>query len=83
VGAAACILVSTVRPGHINGYVCGQSCHGELAASQPKYVFTLSEDMTMIGFPFAVFLKDGMPLPRQYLHHILLIDQDTSVVLPQ
>jgi hypothetical protein len=37
----------------------------------------------MVGFPFAVFLKDGMPLPCQYLHHILLIDQDTNVVLPQ
>lgn len=83
VDAAACIRFLTVRPGHIHGYVCGQSCRGEPAASQPKYVFTLSENMTMVGFPFAVFLKDGMPLPRRYLHHILLIDQDANVVLPQ
>lgn len=37
----------------------------------------------MVGFPFAVFLKDGRLLPRQHLHHILLIDQGKNVVLPQ
>lgn len=56
---------------------------GDLAASLPKYVFSLSEDMTMVGFLFAVFLKDGMLLPRQHLHHILLIDQDANVVRSQ
>ena len=49
---------------------------GELAASLPKHVFALPDDMTMVGFHSAVFQKDGTPLPRQYLHHILMINQD-------
>jgi hypothetical protein len=53
---------------------------GELAASLPKHVFGLPEDMTMVGFQSSVFLKDGMPLPRQYLHHILFINQDKDSV---
>ena len=53
---------------------------GELAASLPKHVFELPEDMTMVGFQSSVFLKDGTPLPRQYLHHILLINQNKDSV---
>ncbi len=53
---------------------------GELAASLPKHIFKLSDDMTMVGFRSAVFLKDGTPLPRHYLHHILLINQDKDSV---
>jgi len=53
---------------------------GELAASLPKHVFKLPDDMTMVGFRSSVFLKDGTPLPRQYLHHILLINQDKDSV---
>jgi hypothetical protein len=53
---------------------------GELAASLPKHVFGLPEDMTMVGFRSSVFLKDGTLLPRQYLHHILLINQDKDSV---
>jgi hypothetical protein len=53
---------------------------GELAASLPKHIFSLPEDMTMVGFRSAVFTKDGTPLPRQYLHHILLINQDRESV---
>lgn len=49
---------------------------GELAASLPKHVFTVPDDMIMTGFHSAVFQKDGTPLPRQYLHHILMINQD-------
>lgn len=49
---------------------------GELAASLPKYVFTVPDDMIMTGFRSAVFQQDGTPLPRQYLHHILMINQD-------
>ena len=49
---------------------------GELAASIPKHLFTLPDDMTMVGFNSAVFQKDGTPLPRQYLHHILMINQN-------
>lgn len=53
---------------------------GELAASLPKHVFSLPEDMTMVGFRSSVFTKDGTPLPRQYLHHILLMNQDKESV---
>ncbi len=53
---------------------------GELAASLPKHIFSLPEDMTMVGYRSAVFTKDGTPLPRQYLHHILLINQDKESV---
>ncbi|TKS61147.1 MAG: hypothetical protein EWM72_00634 [Nitrospira sp.] len=53
---------------------------GELAASLPKHIFKLPDDMTMVGFQSAVFLKDGTPLPRQYLHHILLINQDKDSI---
>jgi hypothetical protein len=49
---------------------------GELAASLPKHYFTVPDDMIMTGFHSAVFQKDGTPLPRQYLHHILMINQD-------
>jgi hypothetical protein len=49
---------------------------GELAASLPKHIFTVPDDMIMTGFHSAVFQKDGTPLPRQYLHHILMINQD-------
>ncbi len=49
---------------------------GELAASLPKHSFTVPDDMVMTGFHSAVFQKDGTPLPRQYLHHILMINQD-------
>jgi hypothetical protein len=35
---------------------------GKLAASLPKHVFELPEDMTMVGFQSSVFLKDGTPL---------------------
>ncbi len=53
---------------------------GELAASLPKHIFSLPEDRVMVGFRSAVFTKDGTPLPRQYLHHILLINQDKESV---
>ena len=53
---------------------------GELAASIPKHVFALPEDMALVGYRSAVFTKDGAPLPRQYLHHILLINLDKEGV---
>lgn len=53
---------------------------GELAASIPKHVFELPEDMALVGYRSAVFTKDGAPLPSQYLHHILLINLDREGV---
>ncbi len=53
---------------------------GELAASLPKHIFKLPDDMTMVGYQSRVFTEDGVDLPRQYLHHILLINQDKDSV---
>jgi len=53
---------------------------GELAASMPKHIFELPKDMHLVAYRSAVFTKDGKPLPRQYLHHILLINVDKESV---
>jgi hypothetical protein len=53
---------------------------GELAASMPKHIFQLPKDMYLVGFKSAVFTKDGKLLPQQYLHHILLINNDKESV---
>ncbi len=47
---------------------------GDLAASIPKHFFTLPKDMYLTAYKSAVFTKEGKPLPRQFLHHILLIN---------
>lgn len=49
---------------------------GELAASLPRHIFQLPEDRYLIGYKSEVFTADGKPLPQNYLHHILLIDND-------
>ncbi len=53
---------------------------GELAASMPKHIFQLPKDMYMIGFKSEVFTKAGQPLPRNYLHHILMMNNDKPSV---
>ena len=53
---------------------------GELAASMPKKVFQLPEDVYMIGYKSEVFTKDGRPLPKNYLHHILMLNNDKPSV---
>ncbi len=53
---------------------------GELAASMPKHIFQLPKDMHMIGFKSEVFTKDGKPLPKNYLHHILMLNNDRPSV---
>jgi hypothetical protein len=53
---------------------------GDLAASMPKHVFQLPKDMYMVGFKSAVFTKDGKPLPKNYLHHILMLNNDKQSV---
>jgi hypothetical protein len=47
---------------------------GELAASMPKHIFSLPKDMYLTGFKSEVFTKDGRVLPKNYLHHILMIN---------
>ena len=56
------------------------SHEGDLAASMPKHVFQLPKDMYMVGYKSAVFTKDGKPLPRNYLHHILMLNNDKASV---
>lgn len=53
---------------------------GELASSMPKKVFQLPEDTYMIGYKSEVFTKDGRPLPKNYLHHILMLNNDKPSV---
>jgi hypothetical protein len=53
---------------------------GELAASMPHHVFQLPKDMYLIGFRSDIFTKDGTPLPQQYLHHILMLNNDKASV---
>lgn len=53
---------------------------GELASSMPKHNFQLPKDMYMVGYKTAVFTKEGKPLPKNYLHHILMINNDKPSV---
>ncbi|MFO0773958.1 MAG: hypothetical protein U0172_04740 [Nitrospiraceae bacterium] len=47
---------------------------GDLAASMPKHNFQLPKDMYMTGYKAAVFTKDGKSLPKNYLHHVLMLN---------
>ncbi|MEK6525605.1 MAG: hypothetical protein AABZ22_01905 [Nitrospirota bacterium] len=53
---------------------------GDLAASMPKHMFQLPKDMYLIGYKSAVFTKEGKPLPQNYLHHILMLNNDKESV---
>src|SRR5215470_5346272 len=53
---------------------------GDLAASMPKHVFQLPKDMYLVGYKSAVFTKDGKPLPKNYLHHILMLNNSKPSV---
>src|SRR5262245_36370214 len=47
---------------------------GDLAASMPKHIFQLPKDMYMVGYKSSVFTQEGKLLPRNYLHHILMLN---------
>ena len=49
---------------------------GDLAASMPKHFFQMPETRYMTGYRAEVFTKDGTMLPKEYLHHLLLLDMD-------
>ena len=53
---------------------------GDLAASMPKHFFNLPEDRYMTGYKTEAFTKEGKELPREYLHHILLLDMDQDSI---
>ncbi len=50
------------------------------AASMPKHIFQLPKDMYMTGYKSEVFTVDGRPLPKNYLHHILMLNNDKPSV---
>jgi hypothetical protein len=47
---------------------------GDLAASLPQHIFEIPTDLSITGFKASVFTRDGTPLAKEYLHHMLLID---------
>ncbi len=49
---------------------------GDLAASMPKHFFKMPELRYMTGYKAEVFTKENGPLPKEYLHHLLLLDMD-------
>jgi hypothetical protein len=53
---------------------------GELAASMPKHNFQFPKDMYMVGYKTAVFTKEGKPLPKNYLHHVLMLNNSKPSV---
>jgi hypothetical protein len=53
---------------------------GDLAASLPKHIFQLPEDKYLTGYKSEVFTAEGKQLPQNYLHHILLMDNDQPSV---
>ena len=53
---------------------------GDLAASMPKHSFQLPKDMYMVGYKTAVFTKEGKPLSKNYLHHILMLNNSKQSV---
>lgn len=53
---------------------------GDLAASIPKHIFQVPKDRYLVGYKSALFTKDGKPLPRQWLHHVLLLNLDKESV---
>jgi len=53
---------------------------GELAASLPKHIFQLPEDKYLTGYKAEVFTAEGQQLPQNFLHHILMLDNDKPSV---
>ncbi|MCP9465599.1 MAG: hypothetical protein NNA25_12495 [Nitrospira sp.] len=47
---------------------------GDMGDSIPRFHFQLPEDKYLIGFKSALTTVDGKELPKNYLHHILMIN---------
>jgi hypothetical protein len=47
---------------------------GDMGDSMPRFHFQLPEDKYLIGFKSALSTVEGKELPRNYLHHILMIN---------
>jgi hypothetical protein len=46
----------------------------------PKHIFELPKDMYLVGYKSAVFTKEGKSLPQNYLHHILMLNNEKESV---
>jgi len=49
---------------------------GDLAASMPRHFFNMPELRYMTGYKAEVFTMEDGPMPKEYLHHLLLLDMD-------
>jgi len=49
---------------------------GDLAASMPRHFFNMPELRYMTGYKAEVYTLENGPLPKEYLHHLLLLDMD-------
>lgn len=47
---------------------------GDMGDSMPRFHFQVPKDMYLIGFKSAISTKDGKELPKNFLHHILMIN---------
>ncbi|NGZ11219.1 MAG: hypothetical protein CV088_17905, partial [Nitrospira sp. LK70] len=47
---------------------------GDMGDSMPRFHFQLPEDKYLVGFKSAITTVDGKELPKNYLHHILMIN---------
>ena len=47
---------------------------GDMGDSMPRHHFQLPKDMYLVGFKSAISTKDGKELPKNFLHHILMIN---------
>jgi len=56
------------------------SAGGHSAANKRRYSFDLPEDMYLVGYKAAAYTKDGTPLPKPFLHHIIMLNNDKESV---
>jgi len=44
--------------------------------NMPKTLIEFLEDMYLVGYKSAIFTKDGAPLPHNYLHHLVVMNNN-------
>jgi len=70
----------TFEPVDFPGSHAGHPAAGHSAAIKLKHSFDLPEDMYLVGYKIAVYLRDGTPARQKYLHHIALDNNDKESV---
>jgi hypothetical protein len=53
---------------------------GDMGDSMPRHHFQLPQDRYLVGFKSAITTKDGKELPKNFLHHILMINNSKPSV---